>query len=191
MKTQISDKLVEALQDLGRFLNALGPYAEHTIVVGGMVPVIYRYLQDVSPVQQNPMTTFDLDIAVPGRLETLGSRSLSNMLTDGGFSGHLRGATPPPATVYQHVRHGDNLAAIYVELLTPLAGSENTRDGKKRVQTEIQQEVTAQLIRYLDLLQLNPMTIYCSDIPVLGITDPKRVLRIPNPGMYIVQKVLC
>lgn len=191
MNIPISDELKEPLADLGQFLKALGPYAKHAVVVGGMIPIIYRHLQNASPVQQAPLATFDLDIAVPDKLKEIGATNLNTMLTEGGFTEHLRGSTPPPATVYQHVRHGEKPAPIYVELLAPLTGSDNTRDEKKKVQTEVQQKVTAQLIRYLDVLQVNPIAVQCNTLPFLGIDDPAMTLRIPNPGMYIIQKVLC
>jgi hypothetical protein len=187
----LTPELVEALSDLGRFLKVLGPYSRNAVVAGGMVPVIYRHLQAASAVRQRPMTTLDLDIAIPGKIRITGDKSISTLISEGGFDRHLRGSTHPPTTVYQHCRHGKELSNIYVELLTPLEGSDTAKDGSRKIQEEIQTSVTAQYIRYLDLLLIDPISVPCEAVPNLGITDPDIELRIPTPGMYIVQKVLC
>lgn len=184
-------ELVEALSDLGRFLKVLGPYSRDAVVAGGMVPVIYRHLQAASAVRQRPMTTLDLDIAVPEKIAITGNKSISALISEGGFDSHVRGSTHPPTTVYQHCRHGKELSNIYVELLTPLQGSDTAKDGSRKIQQEIQTSVTAQYIRYLDLLLIDPVSIPCESVPHLGIKDPNIELRVPTPGMYIVQKVLC
>ncbi len=184
-------ELDEPLADLAGFLLTLGPYRECAVVVGGMVPVIYRHLESTSSVGQAPLTTFDLDIAVPERLETRDETSLQALIDHSGFQEKLRGSFHPPVSVYQHVRHGEELGPVYVELLAPLTGSTATRDGVTKTVVEVQEGVEAQVIRYLDLLLERPLAVDFLRIPSFGVDVEGTVFRVPHPAMYVLQKVLC
>ncbi len=191
MSFDIPRDLREPLADLGRFVLALGPYREKAVVVGGMVPVIYRHLEIASKVGLSPLTTFDLDIALPDRLPSRESIELRVLLNEAEFNEHMRGSEHPPVTVYQHIRHGSTLGPVYVELLTPLTGKASTRTGAVKRLVEIQPGIEAQVIRYLDLLLQLPLTVECVLVPSLKIDEPEVALRIPHPAMYVVQKLLC
>ena len=54
---------------------------------------------------------------------------------------------------------------------------------------EIQKDLSAQKLRYLDLLIQNTWSVHTS--MVTGLKDyPNLVVRVPHPCMYIMQKVL-
>ena len=102
---------------------------------------------------------------------------------------HSRG-TEPPVQRYQHIRFGkDDLGPIYGEFLTPLTGSEVGRDGSAQTVKTVQEGLTAQALRYLDLLFEFPTDFDAATIPELGLTGP-HVVRLPHPATYVLQKLL-
>jgi len=183
--------LSEPLEDLGRFVLALDTYRDEAVLAGGMVPVIYRHLKTTSAAGYAPLTTFDLDFALPGRLGGEQATGLTALLRDADFVEHLRGSTDPPVSVYQHVRHGEELGPIHVELLAPLTGAGMRKGGASKTLVEVQEGLKAQAIRYLDLLFEQPLIVNCSDVPSLGLARSDISFRIPHPAMYVLQKVLC
>lgn len=71
----------------------------------------------------------------------------------------IHGATQrnhrPPVSQYTL---GDDFAGFYAEFLTPLVGRETIRDGEPIV-TLAKAGITAQRLRYLDLLLESPWTV--------------------------------
>jgi len=77
---------------------------------------------------------------------------------------------------------------MYVEFLAPLRGSE-TKRGVPDITQNIQPDLSAQKLRFLDLLLKNPWQINTSSVPALN-KYRKLVVKIPHPGMFIMQKIL-
>jgi hypothetical protein len=105
-------------------------------------------------------------------------------LTDAGFAVELFGEDSPPAT---HYYLGGEDAGFYAEFLTPLVGSERKR-GRRDV-TVSRAGITAQKLRYLDILLIAPWSVPTgpdSQVPIEAAVD----LFVPNPTSFIVQKLL-
>jgi hypothetical protein len=77
-----------------------------------------------------------------------------------------------------------------VEFLTPMTGASVSRSGRALATTDIQAGVTAQRLRYLDLLLESPWRVPLAGLP--GIPDATTTIevRLPHPGFFIVQKIL-
>lgn len=90
----------------------------------------------------------------------------------------------PPAT---HYRLGDEDAGFYAEFLTPLVGSEMKKG--KRDATVLEAGITAQKLRYLDILLIKPWSVRIGPerrVPIEADAD----LFVPNATSFIVQKLL-
>jgi len=108
----------------------------------------------------------------------------------GVFAIHEHGGADRPA--HPHVHALDRLreedAAFYAEFLTPLHGSGVKRNGAPDT-TVSKAGVTAQKMRYLDLLLVSPWSVRVG--PKLGVPVAADVdLLVPNPTSFIVQKLL-
>ena len=85
-------------------------------------------------------------------------------------------------------RLGGDDQGFYAEFLAPLTGSGTKRCGAPDA-TLAKAGVTAQKLRYLDLLLTFPWSIEIEAGRVVPIETPVEI-RIPNPVSFIVQKLL-
>ncbi len=114
---------------------------------------MHRFHPLANPPAHLPLRTRDVDLAfaadaaLPGNLRTA--------LGGAGFAEELFGDESPPAT---HYRLGEEDAGFYAEFLTPLHGSGVKRGGASDA-TVSKAGVTAQKLRYLELLLLAPWSI--------------------------------
>jgi hypothetical protein len=172
------------LHSFARTVEALRPYLDELVFVGGWAHFLYTTLPDATPLGFQPLLTEDADIAAPLGLRVRG-RSIPELLLNAGFEQRLMGDHRPPIAEYAL---GDEDSGFYVEFLAPLVGGEVKRDGRPDVTTRVG-GVSAQKLRYLDILLIRPRKVTLSSsigIPVASRTD----IQIPNPASYIVQKVL-
>lgn len=180
----------DVLPDLARFIRALGDYREVTILAGGFVPFFYRRMPNFTPLSLPPLLTSDIDWALPTQLDVLGGRRLSDRLEDLDLVTIHSRDTEPPVQRYQHKRFGnENLGPVYGEFLVPLVGSAVDRRGSPRTVQTMQDGLTAQALRYLDLLFEFPIEFDASAVLELGLTGP-HVIRVPHPATYVLQKLL-
>lgn len=101
------------------------------------------------------------------------------------FKADLLGEYTPPIAQY---RLGGVDAGFYVEFLAPLRGDGLTRDGARDA-TVAWAGVTAQRLRYLELLLVSPWSVRLDGLRSFPLAKPADVL-IPNPVSYIAQKLL-
>lgn len=191
---KVSEEYREILQELVDVVQALGVYREDVVLIGGLVPLLYRFHPEYKVPRQAALLTGDLDLSVPPHLALRGDRTLRRLLDESGFVVlESRGDRPgiPPKHYFQKRSRGEErLAPIHGEFLTPLSGSETDRTGKPKSPTEFQKGLTAEALRYLDLLRWEPMKMNLSKID--GLMAPKGLeIRIPRPGAYMIQKALC
>ena len=78
------------------------------------------------------------------------------------------------------------MGGFYAEFLTPLVGRSHTPTGEP-LATAALAGVTAQRLRYLDLLFIEPWSVTLGED--WGAPTPTP-LRIPNPAVFIAQKLL-
>jgi hypothetical protein len=135
------------------------------------------------PAAHLPIRTRDADVAFSADAVLAGD--LRAALRDVGFVEELFGEDAPPAT---HYRLGEEDAGFYAEFLTPLQGSGVTRKGRADA-TVARAGVTAQKMRYVELLLAHPWTVRVGSglgMPVASDVDA----RVPNPMSFVAQKLL-
>ena len=178
----------DALHDLARFLEAIEGYLDKVVLCGGWASFFYRHLSLGSRPSHGPLFTHDFDLVSPPALPQAGVGSLSDCLSRANFVA-IRNREPP-VVFYQHERWGtEDRAPVYGEFLTPLEGPETDRSGQRKTVRELQDGVTAQRLRYLDLLLHEPLGINTAQVPSLKLTRALEV-SIPNPAAYVFQKAL-
>lgn len=160
-------------------LAALGGYLQDIVVVGGWVPHIYRRIWPSQSVVE-ARRTFDLDAAVPRRLLLGGRSRLDSLLAARGYAPVLGGTSGLPAQTYENPAHSDLLP---IEFLAPLTGN-----GQETI-VEIQEGVTAQALRYLDLLLENAFDVRIR-AQTLDSSPEELTVRIPIPGAYVFHRGL-
>lgn len=167
-----------------RLLDALEPWLEQVVIIGGWAHRLYRLHPLAQPLNYEPLGTFDTDVAVPINLPATGEQ-IHERLLGKDFHEELLGDTQPPAAHYR-VQRGDT--SFYAEFLTSLEGSEVKRGGRRDVTARVS-GVSVQKLRHLELMFQNHWDVTLS--PAVGYPTPgsRRVL-VPNPASFLVQKVL-
>jgi hypothetical protein len=179
----------EVLRDFGAMVAALGEYRSVAVLTGGFVSWVYQHMPAFSAPPMPALLTTDVDWTVPARLPILGERTLAARLADSGFVVVRSTDTTPEVQRYQHRRFGDrDLAPVYGEFLAPLRGSA-TRKGEDLRVRRVQAGLTAQALRYLDLLLDDPVSFDAAALPGLGLAEP-HLIRVPRPAAYVLQKLL-
>ena len=130
-----------------------------------------------------PLLTKDTDLAFRNEAPLEGD--IKAALAKAGFNEELSGDHRPPVT---HYTLGDDDAGFYVEFLTPLQGSGMRRNGEPDA-TVARAGITAQKLRHLDILLIDPWVIKVG--PHQGVPLPRPIdLQVANPASFIVQKLL-
>ena len=173
-----------AREDFGRALYALRPYANDLLVIGGMAPVLYRLVPGFAPAVVDPIATREVDWTTPPRLPRRGETAWKLLGAEGLRAYEVPGVgTRRGPRVFQHERYGTaRKAPVYQEFLCPLRGN-----ATKVV--EVQTGLSAQPLRYLDLLAFDPITLTVDASSGIPVAAPCPV-RLAQPVLYIAQKVL-
>jgi hypothetical protein len=169
-------------ESFGRLLDALRPFLNELVIVGGWAHRLYRWHSDAILPSHEPLFTTDTDIAIPSNAP-LPHEGLLERLRAHGFVEDFMGEDHPPVT---HYRLGHEQSGFYAEFLTPLVGG-GGRPGKQKGHTVLLGGVVAQELRYLDMLLVEPWSITVRDPP--SDAEPFSV-KVPNPVAYIAQKLL-
>jgi hypothetical protein len=172
------------LIEFGKLLEALGPWQGRVVIVGGWAHRLYRFHPESNPPEYIPVTTKDADVALSLN-QPLGD-DIGSALKANGFRADLRGDVTPPVT---HYRLGDEDGGFYAEFLVPLIGGRVGRD-KKTVPLTVQMAgVSAQKLRHLEILLIEPWSVELD--PSTGTGKNKNVqVAIPNPVTFVAQKLL-
>lgn len=170
------------LEAFARLVTALRPWLGQLVVVGGWAHRLHRFHRLAKPPTHLPLRTRDADLAFSPNEALAGD--VRKALTEAGFVEDFFGEDSPPAT---HYRLEDEDEGFYAEFLTPLIGSEVKRG--KRDATTSRAGITAQKLRYLDVLLIKPWSVRVGperQIPVKANV----ALFVPSPTSFIVQKLL-
>lgn len=167
-----------------RFVQALRPWLDRVVIVGGWAHRLYRWHPLAQPLDYPPLMTRDLDVAITPNALPRGA-SVHERLTEAGFAEELSGEHDPPVS---HYRLEPERGVFVVEFVTPLTGSSRKRSGAPDA-TEIIAGVSAQKLRYLELLAIAPWQVSLDPGRGLQLSSPATV-RVPNPATYIAQKLL-
>jgi hypothetical protein len=186
----LSAELKGVLNDLGSCIEAFGPYRRHVVLVGGLAVLLYRWCFPESDTNRPALSTFDIDWAIPPRLDCIDGEGLHQKMERSGFIPKLRGDGKEPVTYYQHIRHGnEKLAPIYAEFIAPRIGSKTDRHGINKGIIEVQQHLHAQTDPYLGLLLIENFKLDVSNVTHIGLSKDHSI-RLPHPICFIVQKIL-
>jgi len=177
----------EELEFLYRVLSAVKSYLDDFLIVGGFASLLYQFHDRAKSTALSPLITYDLDIATSGEIPVRGDAPVHELLLDAGLQEELGGASNPPLAKYS-LKDGTR-SLYHVEFLTLLSGSGNTRNGAPDVAQLIQSKLSAQKLRYLDLLFQNTWSVATAMIPSLQ-GRPNLVVQIPHPSMFTMQKIL-
>jgi hypothetical protein len=174
---------VEDLAAFARLVTALRPWLGDLVLVGGWAHRLHRFHPLAKPPAHQPLRTRDADLAFAGDAVLRGSMRAA--LRNAGFREELLGEDAPPAV---HYRLGDEDAGFYAEFLTPLRGAGLKSDGTSDA-TVSKAGITAQKLRYVDLLLVSPWDVKVGP----GMCVPIRaeaIVRVPNPVSFIIQRML-
>jgi hypothetical protein len=174
---------MEDSDSFARLIDALRPWLSQLVIVGGWAHRLHRLHPLANALKYQPLRTRDADIAFSVNATLDGD--LRAALRDADFNERLSREHTPPVTQY---RLGDEDEGFYAEFLTPLRGDGLRRDGQDDV-TMAKAGITAQRLRYLELLLLAPWSVEVG--PAIGVPVVSNVaLLVPNPVSFIVQKLL-
>ena len=160
------------LSAFARAVEALEPYLKDLVFVGGWAHYLYTLRPEAGPVPFEPLRTEDADVAAPARLAR-GNEGIPELLTKAGFREHLSSDHTPPISEYVL---GDDAGGFYLEFLAPLVGGEVKRGGRPDVTTTVG-GVTAQTLRYLDILLTEPWQVTLTRDAGFPVARPG-----PEPG---------
>jgi len=181
----IESMTAEEREFLYQVLSAIRRNLEDFVLVGGFASFLYQFHGRAKPIGVSPLLTYDIDLASRGQVSVRGGKSVHKLLLGIGLEEEYTGSCTPPMVKYFPK---NKIPSMYVEFLTPLHGSENKRGGADVTQN-IQPDLSAQKLRYLDLVLKDPWTINISSVPGLE-KHPNLVVKIPHPSMFIMQKIL-
>lgn len=178
---------------LAHVLWTFRPYLDTVVLVGGFAVRLYERHPRAAPTTVRVLRTFDADLAVPSGGIPVTGESLGALAEAAGFKLDFLGDHIPP--VMKFVPKGTvgrpvGVDQYTVEFLTPMTGAPIGRNKRAVVTSDIQAGVTAQRLRYLDLLLEHPWRVSLAELP--GIPEEARTMdvRLPHPGFFIVQKIL-
>lgn len=174
---------MEDLENFGRLIEAIRQWLPHIIIVGGWAHRLHR-LHPLATIQEyQPLRTRDVDLAFSPRAPLAGD--LRQALTKAGFKEELSGESTPPVA---HYTLGAEELGFYAEFLTVLQGDGLRRDGQRDL-TMSKAGITAQKLRYLDVLLISPWTVSLEPESDIQVKRPIDIL-VPNPVSFIIQKLL-
>lgn len=166
-----------------RLIDALRPWLDHLMIIGGWAHRLYRFHPLSEPPTYDAPRTRDADVAFSPSAPLSGD--IAAALKTAGFNADFSGDHTPPITQY---RLGTADHGFFVEFLIPLYGSEIKRNGLRDV-TMAKAGVTAQKLRYLDLLLVAPWNIGLTGQTGVPVRFTVHVM-VPNPVSFIAQKLL-
>lgn len=167
----------------GRLIDALRPWLDEVVIVGGWAHRLYRHTQLVVAPAYEPVQTLDADVAFS--LDTQFAGNIAEALAAADFREQLTGEHKPPVS---HYALGTEDTGFYAEFLAPLRGSGVKRTGEPDA-TVMRAGISAQKLRHLDLLLLAPITVTIGTDGRIPMAQPAEV-RIPDPTTFIAQKLL-
>jgi hypothetical protein len=174
---------VEDLANFAHLVEAVRPWLPHIVIVGGWAHRLHRCHPLAMTLGYQPLRTRDVDLAFSPRAPLVGD--LKKALTKAGFSEELSGQSTPPVT---HYTLGKEELGFYAEFLTVLQGDGRRRDGQRDL-TMAKAGITAQKLRYLEVLLIAPWSIRLTSTTEIPTNQPIDLL-VPNAVSFMIQKFL-
>lgn len=174
---------MEDWEAFARLVSVLRPWLRQLVVAGGWAHRLHRFHARANAPGYLPLKTQDADLVFAPDAALAGD--VREALIGADFEEEYFGDDSPPATHYGLGKEGH---AFYAEFLTPLHGSGIKRSGKPDA-TVSKAGITAQKMRYLELLLVSPWSVRVGPERGLPI-DAHLDLFVTNPTSFIVQKLL-
>lgn len=171
------------LEAFASLTQALAPWRSQLVFIGGWAHRLHRFDSRANKLAHQPVFTRDTDLAFA--TETPIDGDIKSALDNHGFKEILLGELTPAVA---HYTLGDENRGFYAEFLTPLNGSGRKRDGRPDA-TIATAGITAQKIRYLDVLLVAPWVIEVGPQNEVPLPEPMDVL-VAHPLCFMVQKFL-
>ncbi len=171
------------LEAFAKLALALAPWQGQLVFIGGWAHRIHRYDPRANKLDYQPVFTRDTDLAFANRTPIEGD--IKQALVKNGFTEELSGDHKPPVA---HYTLGHENGGFYAEFLTPLIGSGTKRSGAPDA-TLAKAGISAQKIRHLDILLVDPWAITLDPIKGIPLPSPMDV-QVVNPLCFMVQKFL-
>jgi hypothetical protein len=168
-----------------KVVTALRPYLGEVVFVGGWAHQLHTLHELASPLDFQPLTTADADVAAPADLRIRGP-SIRELLQRNGFEEALSGDENPPVSEY---RLGGAEGSLYVEFLAPRSGSATRRGGSPDATVSVA-GISAQKLKYLEILLLEPWAVQLNESNGYPLGKDGLAVRIPNAAAYLMHKVL-
>jgi len=150
-----------------------------------MVPLFYRHHPFMQSTDLPPVYTKEADLVVRPRISSDDRRQVTDLLEDAGFVlFEAPGYRAQPGTQYfqDQADGAKRLASSYIEFLAPLR-------GKQKEFIHPQSGLRSQALRYVDLLDHEPLEVDAQSVESPGIDEPCAI-RLPHPATFILQKLL-
>jgi hypothetical protein len=141
---------------------ALAPYLPDLVIIGACANALYRYHPLASSVSIFPVGTRDVDVAWSSEVSPAGRPLLLDLLRSANLRPEHVGSQNPPVMKF---RPAGGTSNVELEFLCPLHGSLTGRRRSARHAMDVQAGVTAQPLRYLDVLLIEPWQIEWNRIP--------------------------
>jgi hypothetical protein len=177
-------KLRQENDDFVRLIAALEPWLGQVVIIGGWAHRLCRLHPRARQLDYTPIMTLDADIAVP-RQPDVKHPDLRECLLANGFREELMGEDQPPAT---HYRLADSETGFYAEFLTPLAGSEYTRGGKRNATINTAGAVS-QKLRHIEILLNAAWKVGLGESNGFAFPQPC-IVNVANPAAFLAHKLL-
>jgi hypothetical protein len=178
---------------LAHVLWTFRPYLNKLVLVGGFAVRLYELHPRAAKATVRALRTFDADLAAGSARIPVEGDTLAKLADAGGLRQELLGGFSPPAMRFFPTAASvepSGAGQYAIEFLVPLIGAPASRSGKAAQTSDIQDGVTAQRLRYLDLLLEIPWSVSLIGLP--GIAEKYHAIEVhlPHPGFFIVQKIL-
>ena len=165
-----------------KLLLGLKDYNKEIVIIGGLANALYQYHEHGQNSRLGVLATKDLDVLTSDKVTIL-NKSIIDGLSEQGFV-----IDPKPVGNKIITKFTLPETNFEIEFLCPMKGGDPDREGKWQLVKEIQDGITAQPLRYLDLALFDPWIINSRSIPELNDIDID--IQVPNPGAYLIQKFI-
>lgn len=175
---------MDDLKEIGKLIEALRPWLTQVVFIGGWANRLYRFHPKANPPEYLPITTKDADIALSLTEPIEGD--IGEALKIAGFKLELRSDRTPAVSLYNL---GKDDRGFYAEFLVPLIGGRTQRNGDLVPLTVNKAGITAQKLRHLDILLVEPWSVAFDESLSMDLINNAQIL-LPNPASFIAQKLL-
>ncbi len=165
-------------------IEALEPYLEDVVCIGGCANALYRFHNHASDVIWGYLGTKDVDTAVPQKLPLNGRPPVSTLMDGIGFKEMMVGSADDVVIKYGPK---EEKSVADLEFLCDLSGL--SKEDQERAAVSVQKGLYAQPLRYLAMSMQNNWRVNLGLVP--GFERFKgTIIKVPNPAAYVVSKVL-